>query len=108
MNYPILYALCVLAAIILFSFFFGKENYCGTTGLTYDQGPLPDPIEEESKSPPFYDLDQPRNPLCSYKNYTMPPPMHYGVFEYNNPELENRYQYWYTGVLSHPQTPYLV
>ncbi len=108
MIYAVLFSLCVFIAIVLLSLLFQKEGYCGNTGMTYDQGPLPDPIREESKEPPFYEAGSPRKPLCSYKNYTFPPPMDYGPFEYNCPELEKRYLYWNTAVLSHPQTCYLV
>ena len=108
MNYPILFSLCVVVAIILITLLMRKEGYCVTTGIAYDQGPLPDPIEEEAKTPPFYELGVARKPLCSYRNYTFPPPMDYGPFEYNPPELEKRYLYWNTAVLSHPQTPWLV
>lgn len=108
MIYVALFSLCVIIAIVLFSLLFKKEGFCGNTGLTYDQGPLPNPIREEAKEPPFYETGVARKSLCSYRNYTFPPPMNYGSFENNSPELEKQYLYWNTAVLSHPQTCYLV
>jgi len=83
------------------------ESYCGTTGFRYGEIPeLPTPIKTESKSPPFYAIDAPRKPLCAYMNYTMPPPL--DVPPPICPDINPRYQYWNSAMLSHPQTPYLI
>lgn len=105
--YLFLIFVIVFVVLIVWDSMHPKESYCGWTGLTYAEGPLPDPIQEESKSPPFYDQNAARKPLCSYKNYMFPPPMRYGSFP-TCPTLEKQYQYWNTAMLSTPQTPYLV
>lgn len=108
MHYGLWFSFCILVALLLLVWIQKKEPFCASTGLSYDESPLPEPIKESSKSPPFYDLNARREPLCSYKNYMFPPPMNYGEFEYNPPEMEKQYLYWNTAVLSKPQTPYLV
>lgn len=89
-----------------------KEGFNPVIGATYADGcdkmPVPNNIRAESRSPPFYNLAAVRKPeLCSYRNYIFPPPMDYPPVE-TCPFFDNRFQYWNTGVLSHPQTSYLV
>ena len=89
----LLFLLCIAIALYLLYISDEKERFTATTGILYDQGPLSDPIEEEARSPPFYNLDGVRNPLCSYKNYMFPKPMEYGKYEESCPSLEKKYQY---------------
>ena len=84
-----------------------SEYYCGTTGIEYgDVQELPALIQNESKSPPFYSISAPRGPLCAYMNYTMPPPL--DVPPSICPDIDPRYTYWDTAMLSHPWTPYVI
>jgi len=94
-----------------------EENFCVTTGYTYDQGGanIPD-LSKISREPPFYDLTAVRPPECSYRNYTYPVPMGFSPLQPASPcgkeegkKLASRYLYWYSdAMLSHPQTPFLV
>lgn len=87
------------------------EGFDPVTGFKYEDGcdkmPVPNNIIQSCKSPPFYDLNARKPELDYYRNFTFPPPMDYPPIE-TCPYYDNRYQYWYTGVLSHPQTSYLV
>lgn len=88
------------------------EKYSPVTGFSYKDGcnkmPVPDNIRVSSRSPPFYQLDAVRKPLCAYRNYTFPPPMNYSPI-IEPPAKFDIYQYWFKdAVLSHPQTSYLV
>lgn len=100
-------SVCIVIVIIMILcgiYYNTKEGFCGTTGLHYGEGEkLPQITNDE---PPFYDLNAARQPKCSYKNFTFPPPMDYGPP--SCPYIEPRYHYWDTAMLSHPQTPYLV
>lgn len=88
-----------------------KEGFDPVTGFKYEDGcdkmPVPNNIVQSCKSPPFYDINARKPELCHYTNFTFPPPMDYPPIE-TCPYYDNRYQYWYTGVLSHPKTAYLV
>lgn len=89
------------------------EKYSPVTGFSYTDGcdsiPVPDNIKKSSKSPPFYDLNSVRKPLCAYRNFTFPPPMNYTPIQETPSSDANRYLYWFhNAVLSHPQTAYLV
>ena len=116
--------LSVIAILVLISFMMmilkhnscernkRMENFNPIIGATYADGcdkmPVPENIREESRSPPFYNLSTVRKgDFCSYKNYIYPPPMDYPPVE-SCPFFDNRFQYWNTAVLSHPQTSYLV
>lgn len=89
------------------------EKYSPVTGFSYADGcdsmPVPANIKESSRSPPFYDLNSVRKPLCSYRNFTFPPPMNYPSIQETPSTDANKYLYWFhSAVLSHPQTAYLV
>ena len=94
-----------------------EENFCVTTGYTYEQGGanIPD-LSKISREPPFYDLTAARPAECSYRNYTYPVPMGFSPLQPSSPcgkeegkKLASRYLYWYSdAMLSHPQTPFLV
>jgi hypothetical protein len=88
------------------------EKYSPVTGFSYADGcdkmPVPENIRTSSKSPPFYNLNAVRSPLCAYRNFTFPPPMGYTPIK-EAPADFDIYQYWFKdAVLSHPQTAYLV
>lgn len=104
----VLVVLMIVLGVLIQQFaLFTTEYYCGTTGIEYGDVPeLPDAIKSESKSPPFYSLDSPRAPLCPYMNYTMPPPL--DVPPSICPNIDPRYTYWDTAMLSHPWTPYVI
>lgn len=88
------------------------ERFSPVTGFSYADGcdkmPVPNNIKTTSKSPPFYDLNAVRPEMCSYRNYTFPPPLGYKPIQEPPPQFDI-YQYWFKdAVLSHPQTSYLV
>lgn len=105
----------LIVGLILLSFFIRLvkcEGYSPVTGFSYADGcekmPVPQNIKTSSKSPPFYNLNAVRHPLCAYRNYTFPPPLGYTTIQ-EAPASFDRYQYWFKeAVLSHPQTSYLV
>lgn len=103
----------VVIIIILFSVnLVSCEKFSAVTGFSYADGcnklPVPENIKVNSKSPPFYNLNAVRTPLCSYRNFTFPPPLGYTPIEEPLPSSD-QYQYWFReAVLSHPQTAYLV
>lgn len=102
----------VLFLTIIICYYSSCERFSATTGVSYADGcaklPVPQNIMSSSKSPPFYDLGAIRPALCSYRNYTFPPPLGYTPIE-EPPSQYDIYQYWFKdAVLSHPQTAYLV
>lgn len=108
--------LALVVVVMLFlsvvSHYKSCERFSAATGFVYADGcdrmPVPDNIRKSSKSPPFYSLDKPRPELCSYRNYTFPPPLGYPPIQ-EPPAQYDIYQYWFKdAVLSHPQTAYLV
>lgn len=101
-NKPILIILVFIGIFMVLYVVSARETFCP------NQVFYADAIEQDARSPPFYDLNTPRQPLSVYKNYIMPPPLNYGPYEESPSELEKRYQYWNSSLLSHPQTPYLI
>lgn len=100
----------VMLSVIIYAVVASRRNesYCGTTPYLYgDIDELPDDIAVSSKSPPFYDLNGVREPLCAYRNYTMPMPIDYPPVR-ECPDIPMRYQYWKEATLSHPWTPYII
>lgn len=107
--------LLVIVGVILLSIYLrivSCEKYSPVTGFSYADGcnklPVPENIKVSSKSPPFYNLNAVRKPLCAYRNFTFPPPLGYTPIQ-EAPASFDKYQYWFKdAVLSHPQTSYLV
>lgn len=109
---------CVITTIALVGILFLclykcpiRDNFSMVSGYKYDDGcfsmPVPENIRKINRSPPFYDINGRRSELCSYKNFTFPPPMNYPPLD-ECTDFNRRYRYWNTGVLSHPQTSFLV
>lgn len=106
-------AFLMIAVVVQFSSCKKKEKYSPVTGFSYTDGcnsmPVPANIKASSRSPPFYNLNSVRKPLCSYRNFTFPPPMNYTPIQETPAIVANKYLYWFnSAVLSHPQTAYLV
>jgi len=104
-------ALLLISVAVCFRFY-SCEKYSPVTGFSYADGcdkmPVPENIRTSSRSPPFYNLNAVRPPLCAYRNFTFPPPMGYTPIQ-DAPANFYIYQYWFKdAVLSHPQTAYLV
>jgi len=104
-------ALLLISVAVCFRFY-SCEKYSPVTGFSYADGcdkmPVPENIRTSSRSPPFYNLNAVRPPLCAYRNFTFPPPMGYTPIQ-DAPANFDIYQYWFKdAVLSHPQTAYLV
>lgn len=106
------FAVVIVLVVACVRFASCKETYSPVTGYSYRDGcdkmPVPENIQASSRSPPFYNLQAVRPPLCAYRNFTFPPPMGYSAIQ-EPPAQFDIYQYWFKdAVLSHPQTAYLV
>jgi hypothetical protein len=109
MHAVVFLLLLLMVAIIIYTLIRRpREPYCGMTPFLYGEiDELPDDIAVSNKSPPFYDLNGRHEPLCAYRNYTMPPPIDYPPVR-ECPDIPDRYQYWNDSTLSHPWTPYVI
>lgn len=116
MNSSLLLVITGVVLLLIVSSYFRRcvpcEKFSAVTGFSYADGcnkmPVPENIKASSRSPPFYNLNAVRNPLCSYRNFTFPPPLGYTPIIEPDASFD-KYQYWFKdAVLSHPQTAYLV